>query len=267
MASGKPSPYEQDLDRNPANYAPLTPLTFIEWSASVYPERTAVIHGARRFTWSETYARAPAARLGARAPRHRRGRHRRGDAREHARDVRVPLRRADDRRGAQHAQHAARRGRDRLHARPRRGEGADHRPRVRRHDRGRVAEARPEADRHRRRRPGVRRPRRAARARPTTRRSSRAAIPAFAWQPPADEWQAISLNYTSGTTGNPKGVVYSPSRRVPERRSATSSPGACRGTRSTCGRCRCSTATAGASRGPWRRTPAPTSACARSTPR
>jgi fatty-acyl-CoA synthase len=32
--------------------------------------------------------------------------------------------------------------------------------------------------------------------------------PAFVWQPPADEWQAISLNYTSGTTGNPKGVVY-----------------------------------------------------------
>ncbi|MCH8998876.1 MAG: acyl-CoA synthetase [Proteobacteria bacterium] len=32
--------------------------------------------------------------------------------------------------------------------------------------------------------------------------------PDFAWSPPADEWQAISLNYTSGTTGNPKGVVY-----------------------------------------------------------
>ncbi|MDX2224314.1 MAG: acyl-CoA synthetase [Rhodospirillaceae bacterium] len=32
--------------------------------------------------------------------------------------------------------------------------------------------------------------------------------PAFAWSPPADEWQAIALNYTSGTTGNPKGVVY-----------------------------------------------------------
>ena len=30
----------------------------------------------------------------------------------------------------------------------------------------------------------------------------------FAWKPPADEWQAIALNYTSGTTGNPKGVVY-----------------------------------------------------------
>jgi len=33
--------------------------------------------------------------------------------------------------------------------------------------------------------------------------------PDFAWRPPRDEWQAISLNYTSGTTGNPKGVVYS----------------------------------------------------------
>ena len=32
--------------------------------------------------------------------------------------------------------------------------------------------------------------------------------PDFDWQPPQDEWQAISLNYTSGTTGNPKGVVY-----------------------------------------------------------
>ncbi|AVD90176.1 MULTISPECIES: acyl-CoA synthetase [unclassified Pseudomonas] len=32
--------------------------------------------------------------------------------------------------------------------------------------------------------------------------------PAFDWEWPADEWQAISLNYTSGTTGNPKGVVY-----------------------------------------------------------
>ena len=32
--------------------------------------------------------------------------------------------------------------------------------------------------------------------------------PQFAWQVPADEWQAICLNYTSGTTGNPKGVVY-----------------------------------------------------------
>lgn len=32
--------------------------------------------------------------------------------------------------------------------------------------------------------------------------------PEYEWQPPADEWQALSLNYTSGTTGDPKGVVY-----------------------------------------------------------
>ena len=32
--------------------------------------------------------------------------------------------------------------------------------------------------------------------------------PEYDWQPPSDEWNAISLNYTSGTTGNPKGVVY-----------------------------------------------------------
>ena len=51
------SPFEKDLDQNPANHAPLTPLSFIERTAAVYPQRTSVIHGARRFTWQETYAR------------------------------------------------------------------------------------------------------------------------------------------------------------------------------------------------------------------
>ncbi len=51
------NPYEQDLDKNRANYAPLTPLTFIERAASVYPDRVAVVHGAQRYTWRETYAR------------------------------------------------------------------------------------------------------------------------------------------------------------------------------------------------------------------
>jgi fatty-acyl-CoA synthase len=49
--------YERDLDRTPANYAPLTPLQFIERTASVYPDHVALIHGARRQSWSETYAR------------------------------------------------------------------------------------------------------------------------------------------------------------------------------------------------------------------
>src|SRR5574341_1182531 len=53
----KSNPFEQNLDRNPANHAPLTPLSFLERSAYVYPDRTSVIHGKRRFSWKETYAR------------------------------------------------------------------------------------------------------------------------------------------------------------------------------------------------------------------
>ena len=54
----KSNPFEQNLDRNAANHAPLTPLSFLERSAYVYPERVSVIHGTRRFTWRETYARS-----------------------------------------------------------------------------------------------------------------------------------------------------------------------------------------------------------------
>lgn len=49
--------FEQDLPKNPANYAPLTPLSFLERAACVYPDRVAVIHGALRYTWREVYAR------------------------------------------------------------------------------------------------------------------------------------------------------------------------------------------------------------------
>src|SRR5690349_14932557 len=58
MASSGRNPFEKDLDKNPANYAPLTPLSFIERAAYVYPKRLAVVHGKRRYTWAETYARA-----------------------------------------------------------------------------------------------------------------------------------------------------------------------------------------------------------------
>ena len=51
------SQYDTDLDKNAANYTQLSPLTFIERAASVYPERIAQIHGERRYSWAETYSR------------------------------------------------------------------------------------------------------------------------------------------------------------------------------------------------------------------
>lgn len=51
------SKYDQNLDRNAANFAALTPLSFIERTASVYPERLAIVHGDLRQTWGQTYAR------------------------------------------------------------------------------------------------------------------------------------------------------------------------------------------------------------------
>jgi fatty-acyl-CoA synthase len=52
-----PNPYEFHLDKNAANYVPLTPLTFLERAASVWPDRVALVHGPVRRTWAETYAR------------------------------------------------------------------------------------------------------------------------------------------------------------------------------------------------------------------
>ena len=52
------NPYATGLDKNPANYVPLTPLSFLERSARTYPDTTSIIHGNQRFTWAETYRRA-----------------------------------------------------------------------------------------------------------------------------------------------------------------------------------------------------------------
>lgn len=51
------SPYEQNLDRNSANFAALTPLNFIERAAYIYPQRIAVVHGEVRRNWAQTYNR------------------------------------------------------------------------------------------------------------------------------------------------------------------------------------------------------------------
>ena len=55
--------YDQDLDKNPANYVALSPVSFVERSAEVFGDLPAVIHGRRRYTWRDTRERA--ARLAA----------------------------------------------------------------------------------------------------------------------------------------------------------------------------------------------------------
>jgi fatty-acyl-CoA synthase len=51
------SAYDLDLDKNAANYQPLTPLTFLARSAAVYPEQCAIIHGRQRVSYAQFYAR------------------------------------------------------------------------------------------------------------------------------------------------------------------------------------------------------------------
>ena len=54
----EPDRFEAGLERNPANYQPLTPLAFLERSATVYPHRTAIVHGEWRCDYRTFYARA-----------------------------------------------------------------------------------------------------------------------------------------------------------------------------------------------------------------
>jgi len=52
------NPYAQGLERTAANFTALTPLGFLARAARVYPHRPAVVHGTRRFSWAETYRRS-----------------------------------------------------------------------------------------------------------------------------------------------------------------------------------------------------------------
>ena len=57
MSEATGNPYETGLDKNAANFVPLSPLGFLLRSAAVYPNRTAVIHGERRYSWRQTLQR------------------------------------------------------------------------------------------------------------------------------------------------------------------------------------------------------------------
>ena len=47
--------YETNLDKNDANYVPLTPLSFLERAKDIYPNYEAVVYESRKYTWSEVY--------------------------------------------------------------------------------------------------------------------------------------------------------------------------------------------------------------------
>ena len=57
-AAGLPVLDRFDAVADPANYAPLTPLSLIARTAYTYPRHLAVVHGERRYTWAETYSRS-----------------------------------------------------------------------------------------------------------------------------------------------------------------------------------------------------------------
>ncbi|AVO45708.1 acyl-CoA synthetase [Phreatobacter cathodiphilus] len=58
MKEAAMSAYDRDLDKNPANYQPLTPLSFLERSARVFPDHPAIVHGRIRRSYRDFYARS-----------------------------------------------------------------------------------------------------------------------------------------------------------------------------------------------------------------
>src|SRR5438105_1811180 len=198
--------YEKDLDRNEANYTALTPVAFLAKAAYTYPERVAVIHGDLRRTWKETYERARrlASALARRGVK-------RGDT-VAAMLPNIPamielhfgpamfgsvLNTLNTRLDAEAIAFMLDHGEARVLFTDREFSTT------------------------------IRKALTLCKARPLvvdvedaqfTGGEALGSIeyeallaegdPDFAWMPPPDEWDAISLNYTSGTTGNPKGVVY-----------------------------------------------------------
>ncbi|WP_116134851.1 acyl-CoA synthetase [Trinickia diaoshuihuensis] len=199
--------YEAALEKNAANFAALTPLTFIERAASVYPTRLAVVHGAIRRTWRETYARTRrlASALAARGIKA-------GDT------VAVMLPNTP----AMVETHfgipmlgAV------LNTLNTRLDAATLAFMLNHGEAKALLVDREFSELMRSVLPAVERPILVVDVDDPLYTGPGEALgeieyeallasgdPEFAWQPPADEWDAISLNYTSGTTGNPKGVVY-----------------------------------------------------------
>ena len=210
LLSGDPPPFERGLDRNAANFVPLSPVGFVERSALVYPRKVAIRHGRLAFTYAEFHERCR--RLASALAR--RG-IRRGDTvaimapnipamleahhavpalgavlnplnvRLDAGTIAACLAHGEAKVLLADAEFApvlrdaiAQLGRELLVVDLDDSEGPEHGDAGRRLGALTYAELLAEGD------------------------------PAFAWPGPRDEWDALALLYTSGTTGDPKGVVY-----------------------------------------------------------
>ncbi|MEZ4708695.1 MAG: acyl-CoA synthetase [Caldilineaceae bacterium] len=200
------SPYSSGLDKTPANYVPLSPLTFLERAAYVYPHAPSIVHGDQRYNWAQTYARCrqlasalsqrgiglgdTVSIMGFNTPQ------------MYEAHFGVPMTGAV------------------LHSINTRLDAANIAFMLQ-HAETKILLTDTEAS-------PVIQEALAQLAKPPLVIDIADPLSAggdwlgeleyeeflaqgdanFAWQLPADEWQAISLNYTSGTTGNPKGVVY-----------------------------------------------------------
>ncbi len=201
------SPYDRDLDRNPANYQPLTPLTFLARTAAVFPDRIAIIHGSAQLTYRDFYSRSR--RLASALVRH---------GVSHGDTVSVMLANTpamlECHYGVPMTGGVLNTLNTRLDA-PILAFTLDHaETKVLIVDREfsdlmraalALAKAKPliiDYDDPIYDGPGQRL------GDIDYEEMLSKGDPDFDWRPPPDEWDAISLNYTSGTTGDPKGVVY-----------------------------------------------------------
>jgi len=204
-----PSIFDQDLPRNPANFTPLSPLSFIERAAEVYPQRTAVVHGSLRRNWLQTYERCR--RLASALQRAGLGK---------SDTVAVMLPNVPTMVEAHFGIPMAGAVLNTLNTRL----DAEAIAFMLDHGEARAVIVDPEFA------PVMREAiARRTRSQPLLVIDAEDALyagaatrigsttyedfiaggdPAFVWALPEDEWDAIALNYTSGTTGNPKGVVY-----------------------------------------------------------
>ncbi|MFC5499564.1 acyl-CoA synthetase [Caenimonas terrae] len=201
--------FEQGLPRNEANHAPLTPLSFLQRSAEVYPQRLAVIHGELRRTWSQVYSRCR--QLASALARHGIGK---GDT------VAVMLPNTPPMVEAHFGIPMAGAVLNALNTRL----DPETLAFMLDHGEARVVIVDPEFAGVMHKAIGLRQSTAPLLVIDVEDELYTGAVQriggtsyeafiasgdsGFDWQLPADEWEAIALNYTSGTTGNPKGVVY-----------------------------------------------------------